>query len=234
MTFGAAGGGPGSPAVSLRPAPRAPRPEGEARPRPPRSPYRNSAVIGTAGIGGRLVRSRFRADIAPRGNVRAGTAAGGALRGSAGPGAGGRALAPGTFAPSLPTSRIAGTCGQDARGPGPRLRRGKHFRGAVAGHCGDPPGPARAVRAFLADIARCGNVRAGRPRTQAVRAFGGASISVQALSARPGRRPRRRNRFPAFRLPRRFRSARTRRFRSARRLPSRRRRRRRAPATCRR
>ena len=37
--------------------------------------YRNSAVIGTVGTGGHLVRSRFPADIAPRGNVRAGTPA---------------------------------------------------------------------------------------------------------------------------------------------------------------
>ena len=51
--------------------------------------------------------------------------------------------------PAMP--RRAGTCGQDARGPGPRLRRG----------CASPGG-----------IVRVADVRAGRPRTQEARRSG--------------------------------------------------------------
>ncbi len=58
--------------------------------------------------------------------------------------------------PPLPaTSRLAETCGQDARGPGPRLRRGKRF-----GTGTQTPPPPR-------NIAPCGNVRAGCPRSRA-------------------------------------------------------------------
>ncbi len=83
----------------------------------------------------------------------------------------------------LPTPRRAGTCGQDARGPGPRLRRGCASHGGRragrrragetpahpgsaperAGHCGDPRGSglsrrlrSREARALLPTPRRAG------------------------------------------------------------------------------
>ncbi len=85
----------------------------------------------------------FHGNIAACGNVRAGTPA------HPGPAFGGASISAQTLGGSAPRGAL--TCGQDARGPRPRLRRGKHFSTDTRREC----------------AARVGNVRAGCPRSRA-------------------------------------------------------------------
>ncbi len=144
-------------------------------------------VRGSAGpgAGGGRPRNRdvraFPADIAPCGNVRAGCP-----RSRAPPSAGQAfrcrrsALLP--FRPfgAGGAAAVGGrACGRaHPLGGGASAVAGRSRPAVPEGGCGalrGSAGPGAGGRAFAADIARCGNVRARRPRTQAVRAFGGVA-----------------------------------------------------------